>query len=133
MAPAPRAHAVPAMTLAWIADRAAIALLMLVAATLLALRLPASRTRIAWIALIAAGLAYDLALNLQPINFPQSNFDHYYVGAKYPVPYAETYRLIHAGQGRPQIGMRDLERPAELVRSTPSEQRAYYIDLMRDA
>jgi Flp pilus assembly protein TadD len=121
------------MTLAQLADRGAATAFMLVAGVLLAWRMPARRARIAWIVLIVSSLAYDLALNLQPVNFPNSNFDHYYLGAKYPLPYAETYRLIHAGEGRAQIGMRDLERPAEVVRSGTVEQRAYYIDLLRSA
>ena len=121
------------MTIALVADRAAAALLMLAAGILLTWPARARRTRAAWLALVVLGASYGLALNLQPVNFPNSNFAHYYLGAKYPVPYMETYRLLHAGEGRPQIGMRDLERPVDLVRSGTSEQRAYYIDLLRAA
>jgi len=121
------------VTLAVLADRYAAAAFMLAAAALFARPMPVRHARTAWIVLIVLGAGYDLALNLQPVNFPNSNFDHYYLGAKYPVAYAETYRLIHAGQGRPQIGMRDLEHPANLVHSGSYEQRAYYIDLLRAA
>ena len=121
------------MPLALIADRAASAIFMLAAAVLLAWRTTARRARVAWTMLIALGLSYDVALNLQPVNFPHSNFDHYYLGAKYPGPYFDLYRLILAGQGRPQIGMRDLGHPADLVRATTYGQRAYYIDLLRGA
>src|ERR1051326_7469332 len=101
------------MTIALVADRAAAALLMLAAGILLTWPARARRTRAAWLALVGLGASYGLALNLQPVNFPNSNFAHYYLGAKYPVPYMETYRLLHAGEGRPQIGMRDLERPVD--------------------
>lgn len=103
--------------LAWLADRAASTLLMLAAAALLAWPMSFRRARMAWAMLVVLVVAYGLALNLQAVNFPHSNFIHYYLGAKYPAPYADTYRLIHAGQGRPQIGMRDLEHPQDLVRN----------------
>jgi len=114
-----------------IADRVVAGLLTLVASLLLAWPRSASRARVAWIVLIGIGTAYGLALNLQPRNFPNGNFSHYYLGAKYPVPYGETYRLFHAGIGREQIGMRDLERPSRRIGSSLYAQRAYYIDLLR--
>lgn len=104
---------------------------MAAGAALLAWRGRARSRAIAWGALGVLALVYALALNLQPNNFPHSNFDHYYLGAKYPAPYTDTYRLIRAGEGEPQLAMRDLERPDHLVRETPAEQRAYLIDLLR--
>src|ERR1051325_4742201 len=121
------------MTIALVADRAAAALLMLAAGILLTWPARARRTRAAWLGRGVRGARYGLALTPPPGHFPKSHLAHYYLGAKSPVPYMETYRLLHAGEGRPQIGMRDLERPVDLVRSGTSEQRAYYIDLLRAA
>jgi len=106
---------------------------MLGASALFAWPVNTRRARIGWIVLLALAVAYGVALNVQPVNFPGSNFVHYYLGAKYPAPYLETYRLIQAGLARPQVGMRDLERPERLVRESVSEQRAYFIDLLRAA
>ena len=114
-------------------DRGLSAALLLVSALLLALPLPARSARVAWSVVIALGLAAGLALNLQPANFPASNFAHYYLGAKFPMPYGDAYRLILAGQDRAPIGMRDLEHTEQIVRANTAEQRAYYIDLMRAA
>jgi Glycosyltransferase family 87/Tetratricopeptide repeat len=119
--------------LAELADRAASTVFMLVAAGLLAWPRDGRGIRVAWITLLAVGLAYDLALDLNPVNFPHANFTHYYLGAKYSAPYRDTYRLFQAGLGRPQIGMRDLDRPQDLVRASRYAQRAYYIDLLRGA
>src|SRR5882762_1266772 len=119
------------MNLGYLADRAAPSAFMLAAAGLLALPMPARRARVAWLSLIVLGLGYDLALNLQPANFPAPNFVHYYLGAKYAAPYLDTYRLIRAGQGLPQIGMRDLDHPESIVGWTVKERRLYYIDLLR--
>ena len=106
---------------------------MLAAAILLALPKPGRRARVAWMSLIVLGLGYALALNLQPANFPASNFVHYYLGAKYPAPYLDTYRLIRAGEGQPQIDMRDLDHPEKVVGETEEERRLYSIELLRAA
>jgi Flp pilus assembly protein TadD len=121
------------MNLPWLMDHAVGAAFMAIAAGLIAWPPAPRKARVAWGVLALVGATYGLTLNLLPANFPSSNFFHYYLGAKYPAPYADTYRLIHAGQGRPQIGMRDLEHPALVVRATVPEQRAYYIDLLRRA
>jgi Flp pilus assembly protein TadD len=121
------------MSLSYLADRGAATIFMLAAAVLLALPKPGPRARVAWLCLIVLGVGYGLALNLQPANFPASNFVHYYLGAKYPAPYLDTYRLIRAGQGLPQIEMRDLAHPERVVGETDEERRLYYIDLLRAA
>jgi len=94
---------------------------------------PPRRPLRAWGVVAIVGLVYALGLNLQPANFPNSNFLHYYMGAKYPVPYNETYRVLLAGQDRPQVGMRDLRDPVHLERESVVEQRAYYLGLLRHA
>ena len=122
------------MTLWSLGDRGVCAGLTLAASVLLALgpRVRPSRAlRAAWIVVIVAGVANGLALNLQPANLINTNLSHYYLGAKYPVPYSDTYRLMQAAEGRPQIGIRDLDHPALVLRSSPTEQRAYYLDLLR--
>src|SRR5512143_2581451 len=121
------------MSLYYLADRGAASLFMLSAAVMLALPKPGRPARVAWLSLIVLGLAYALALNLQPANFPASNFVHYYLGAKYPAPYLDTYRLIRAGEGQPQIDMRDLDHPENVVGETEQERRLYYIELLRAA
>jgi tetratricopeptide (TPR) repeat protein len=98
---------------------------------MLAARLRPRLTRAVWLGLLAAGVANALVLNLQPYNLIHSNLVHYFLGAKYPFPYQSFYRLINAAQEEPQIGMRDLGQPDRWVRESPGEQRAYYIDLMR--
>ena len=122
------------MTLWYVGDRGVCAGLTLVASVLLALgsrARPARALRAAWIAVIVAGVANGLALNLQPANLINANLSQYYLGAKYPMPYADTYRLVQAAGDQPQIGIRDLDRPALILRSSPTEQRAYYLDLLR--
>ena len=118
------------MSLALLADRAGAAAFMLCAGVLLA---AGRRARFGWALLLALGVIWDVALNVQTVNFPHFNFIHYYLGAKYPAPYLDTYRLVQAGLDRPQIGMRDLARPEQTVRVSLHEQRAYYIDLLRAA
>jgi tetratricopeptide (TPR) repeat protein len=118
----------------YVGDRGVCAGLTLVASVLLALgsrARPARALRAAWIAVIVAGVANGLALNLQPANLINGNLSQYYLGAKYPVPYADTYRLVQAAADQPQIGIRDLDRPGQILRSSPGEQRAYYLDLLR--
>ena len=122
------------VTLWYVGDRGVCAGLTLVASVLLALgsRARSARAlRAAWIAVIVAGVVNGLALNLQPANLLNSNLSHYYLGAKYPVPYADTYRLVRAAEDEPQIGIRDLDHPARMLGSTPGEQREYYLDLLR--
>jgi len=103
------------------------------AAILLSRRLTPGRARAAWLGLLIAGIANALALDLSGTNPDNTNFVHYYLGAKYPIPYGDFYEMIQAALGRPQIEIRDLDRPATMLRSDPREQRAYYIDLMRAA
>ena len=120
----------------YVGDRAVCAGLTLVAGVLLALgprARPSRALRVAWIAVLAVGVANGLALNLQPANLINGNLSLYYLGAKYPAPYAETYRLVQAALDEPQIGIRDLDHPATTLRPTPAGQRAYYIDLLRGA
>jgi Flp pilus assembly protein TadD len=87
--------------------------------------------RICWIVLLSAGVIHGLGLSLLEHNLVNINVVHHYLGAKFPFAYASCYRVINAATGRPQIAMRDLERPDEMLRDAPAEQRAYYIDLMR--
>lgn len=106
---------------------------MTLAAVVLALRLRPRAARAVWLVLLAAAIANALILNLHPVNLIHGNLVHYFLGAKYSVPYKNFYKAIHAALEKPQIGMRDLDDPDRFVRPEPSEQRAYYIDLMRDA
>jgi tetratricopeptide (TPR) repeat protein len=111
--------------------RAVCAVLMAAGGALLTRPSSARWVRTAWIALWLAGLVHALALNLQETNLLGSNLAHYYLGSKYAFRYAEFYRLIQAAQAKPPIGIRDLDRPARLLRADPRAQRAYYIDLLR--
>jgi tetratricopeptide (TPR) repeat protein len=122
------------VTLWYVGDRGVCAGLTLVASVLLAQgsrARPMRALRLAWIAVLIAGVANGLALNLQPANRINTNLSQYYLGAKYPVPYADTYRLVQAAGDQPQIGIRDLDRPERILRSSSAEQRAYYLDLLR--
>lgn len=122
------------MTPWYVGDRGVCTGLTLVAGVLLLFGCrarPSRAVRAAWIAVIFVGVANGLALNLQPANLINGNLSLYYLGAKYPAPYAETYRLVQAARDQPQIGIRDLDHPAKMLRSTPAEQRAYYLDLLR--
>jgi len=112
-------------------DRAVCAALMVVAAGLLALRPAPRAARVAWLALLAAGMINAVALNLHAANPNNINYVHYYIGAKYPIPYGDFYSMVQAALDRPQLGVRDLEHPARILRSDPHEQRAYFIDLLR--
>jgi Tfp pilus assembly protein PilF len=113
-------------------ERAICAGLMASGGLLLALRLRPSLARVAWLILLAAGLANALALSLAAGNLVNNNVAHYYLGAKHSFPYSACYKLINAAVERPQVAMRDLERPPAMRREDPREQRAYYIDLMRE-
>lgn len=115
-----------------IGDRGVCAALMVLAAVLLAVRLPRRVARAAWLVLLAAGVTNALYLNLLPHNLINGNLVHYYLGAKYPIPYQSFYRSIHAALEEPQVDMRDLGQPDRFVRAKTNEQRAYYIDLLRD-
>jgi tetratricopeptide (TPR) repeat protein len=107
-------------------------ILMTLSAVALACRLRPRAAVSVWAVLLAAGVANGLYLNLQPRNLIHPNLTHYYLGAKYDIPYSEFYRLVNAALARPQVGMRDLKRPDHFVRPTTGEQRAYYIGLMRE-
>lgn len=60
-----------------------------------------------------------------------SNLTHYYLGAKYDVPYFDFYKVITAAMGNPQVKYRELHEPDRIFRSDPREQRLYYIGLLR--
>jgi tetratricopeptide (TPR) repeat protein len=106
---------------------------MLIAAVVLAVRLPSRVTRTIWLTLLVAGFANAVILNHRPHNLLQNNLVHYYLGAKYvTIPYENFYRSFNAALVRPQIGMRDLAQPNRMVRENQNERRAYYIDLMRE-
>lgn len=118
----------------WVVDdRGISAVLMAAGGLLLALqvRLRPRLARAAWAALLVAGLANALVLDLLPANLVNTNLVHHYLGAKYSFPYDSLYELIDAAVERPQVAMRDLDRPPAMRREDPREQRAYYIDLMR--
>ncbi len=83
--------------------------------------------------LLAAGVVNALVVSLLPTNLVNINVVHHYLGAKYPVPYSNFYEVINAAVEKPQIDMRDLDHPSAMRRSDPREQRAYYIDLLREA
>jgi tetratricopeptide (TPR) repeat protein len=106
---------------------------MTLAAAALALRLRPRVSRVAWLVLLAAAIANALILNLHPVNLIHGNLVHYFLGAKYPIPYKNFYKAVHAALEKPQIGMRDLDDPDRFVRPEQNDQRAYYIDLMREA
>jgi hypothetical protein len=99
---------------------------------LLALGLRGRLARAAWLALLIAGLANALVVSLVPANLININLVHHFLGAKYTFSYDSFYELINAAREKPQVDMRDLERPPAMLRDEPSEQRAYYIDLLRD-
>jgi hypothetical protein len=112
-------------------ERGICAVLTAVAGVLLVLRLGPRASRAAWLVVLAAGLANAVTLNLHQSNLININLVHHYLGAKYPFPYDSCYRLINAALERPQVVMRNLERPPAMLRVDVRSQRAYYIDLMR--
>jgi hypothetical protein len=116
-----------------LSDRGICAVLMTLAAVVLALRLRPRVIRAIWVGLLLAAVANALILNLHPINLIHGNLVHYFLGAKYAVPYRNFYEAIHAALEKPQVGMRDLGDPDRFVRAEPGEERAYYIDLMRES
>lgn len=61
-----------------------------------------------------------------------SNLGHYYIGAKYRIPYFDFYRVVTAALGQPQMGYRDLAKPHRFVRRDPLEQRYYALTLLRE-
>lgn len=107
------------------------ACLMAGAGLLLALPLPERLRRIAWVGLAVAGAWNGFALSARPYNLVGSNLVHYYLGAKYPIHYADFYRMVQAARDTAQVGMRDLADPRDYVRAGKWARRAYYIDLMR--
>lgn len=104
---------------------------MAAAAVLLAIRLKEPAARITWFILLAAGIIHAVVMCLLPVNLFSRNIVHYYLGAKYDFPYSKFYSLTSAATDRPQIFMHDLDNPPGIVRDDPSEQRAYFIDLLR--
>ena len=105
--------------------------LMAAAGALLIAPLPTRVKRGAWVVLAVAATWNGVALNARPANLVANNLVHYWLGAKYPVPYADFYRAVQAARDTAQVGMRDLARPKERVRAGKWERRAYYIDLLR--
>ncbi len=105
---------------------------MVVCAAVLALRLRTHVARAVWLCLLVVGIANALVLNVQPYNLIHGNLVHYFLGAKYPFPYQNLYKMVNAALEKPQIGMRDLGQPDSWVREHATEQRAYFIDMMRD-
>jgi tetratricopeptide (TPR) repeat protein len=78
---------------------------------------------------IAVGLANAFLLIHKRL--VHSNLTHYYLGAKYGVPYFDFYKVTTAAMGKPQLMYRDLREPDRMFRSDPREQRLYYIGLLR--
>jgi hypothetical protein len=120
--------------LGWVVDdRGICAILMAACGLLLAMqnRLRPRRARAAWAILLAAGVANALVLDLLPANLVNINTVHHYLGAKYVFAYDSFYSLIDAAIERPQVAMRDLERPPAMRRQDRREQRGYYVDLLR--
>ena len=114
-------------------DRGMCAALMAACGILLALRPTRGKARAVWIGLWTAGLINALALNLQEPNLLGANVAHHYLGAKYPFPYQDFYKLVQAALSKSQIGIRDLGHPSDLLYPDARSSRAYYIDLMRTA
>jgi tetratricopeptide (TPR) repeat protein len=107
------------------------AILMAIAAILLIVRLKEPIARTVWSVLLVLGMAHAVGMGLLPENLLNRNVVHYYLGAKYDFPYRSFYELTSAATDRPQIFMHDLDRPPAIIRDEPSEQRAYFIDLLR--
>ncbi|MFN8589227.1 MAG: tetratricopeptide repeat protein [Candidatus Eisenbacteria bacterium] len=84
-----------------------------------------------WSVLLAAAFANALAMQLHADNRVGSNLVHYYLGARYPIPYPDLYRAYQAALEEPQVSMRDLEHPERIVRASDTEQRAYFLGLLR--
>jgi Flp pilus assembly protein TadD len=112
-------------------DRSVCALLFAAAAALFAWRPEERRARLPWAALLALALANSLVIQLHEENLLGGNLVHYYLGAKYPVPYVDLYRAYQAALEEPQAGMRDLTHPARIVRASEPERREYFLGLLR--
>ncbi|MFZ1684357.1 MAG: tetratricopeptide repeat protein [Candidatus Zixiibacteriota bacterium] len=108
-------------------------LFMAAAAVLLFLRLSSRIARIAWLVLLTASLGFALFLTLSAHNLININVGHYYLGAKYDFPYSKCYVLINAALELPQVEIRDLDRQELMLRGDDQDQRAYYLDLLREA
>lgn len=107
------------------------AILMAVGAVLLFVKRKERTSRIVWSILLFLGMTHAVGMCLLPENLLSRNVVHYYLGAKYSFPYSSFYSLTSAATDRPQIFMHDLEHPPGFIRDDPSEQRAYFIDLLR--
>lgn len=107
------------------------AILIAAAALLLFLKLQERTARIGWIILLVIGMAHAIGMALLPENLMSRNMVHYFLGAKYDFPYSKFYSLTSAAIDRPQIFMHDLDHPPGFFRDDPTEQRAYFIDLLR--
>jgi tetratricopeptide (TPR) repeat protein len=104
---------------------------MAVGAVLLFVKLNERTARFAWSILLVIGTTHAVGMCLLPENLLSRNAVHYYLGAKYHFPYRSFYALTSAATDRPQIVMHDLDHPPGFIRDDPSEQRAYFIDLLR--
>jgi hypothetical protein len=104
---------------------------MTIAAILLFLRLRPRVARIAWGVLLLASFSFALWLTLSAHNLININVAHYYLGAKYDFPYSKCYVLVNAALELPQVEIRDLERQEQMLRGEDQDQRAYYLDLLR--
>ncbi|PWB71565.1 hypothetical protein C3F09_07705 [candidate division GN15 bacterium] len=104
---------------------------MVVAAILLFVKMRDRTARVAWSILLAVSMIHGITISLLPDNWPGRGIVHYYIGAKYNFPYRAFYTLTSAATDRPQIVMHDLDHPPKIIRDSPSEQRAYFIDLLR--
>lgn len=107
------------------------AILMAVGAVLLFVKQNERTARIAWSVLLVIGMIHGVGMCLLPENLLSRNVVHYFLGAKYDFPYSKFYSLTSAATDRPQIFMHDLDHPPGFIRDDPSEQRAYFIDLLR--
>jgi len=107
------------------------AILMAVGAVLLFVKLKERTSRIVWSILLFLGTIHAIGMCLLPENLLSRNVVHYYLGAKYSFPYSKFYSLTSAATDRPQIFMHDLDHPPGFIRDDSSEQRAYFIDLLR--
>ncbi|HET6349698.1 MAG TPA: tetratricopeptide repeat protein [Candidatus Krumholzibacteria bacterium] len=116
-----------------VGDRGACAVLLLAGSVLLALFSSRRDLRVAWAVLLVAALTNAALLSLRAGNLINNNNVQQYLGAKYIFPYADFQKLVNAARDEPQVAMRDLEHPMVILRADPRAQRAYFIDLLRDA
>ena len=89
----------------------------------------AARVRLVLGLLIALGIANAfLLIHKRDVH---SNLTHYFLGAKYRIPYFDFYKVTAAAMGHPQALYRDLREPDRLFRADPREQRLYTLGLLR--